>query len=138
LSVVPNPLAKAPLDRPLYLYFEVYNLARNQQGQASYRIDYKLTSVNIEKSFLARLFGGEKRTSVSVPSERTGRGTGQEYIAIDVSELEPGNYSVQVALRTTTRAQVSHALFLWICMKRSDNTNHDEVTFARACTVHRN
>ena len=37
---------------------------------------------------------------MSVPSERTGRGNwAQEYIAIDVSELEPGNYSVQVALR---------------------------------------
>jgi hypothetical protein len=100
LSVVPNPVGKCPLDHPLYLYFEVYNLTKDASGRTSYTIEYKLASVKINKSLLAGIFGSRRKTSVTVPSVRTGQEPwSQEHIALDVSELEPGTYRVQVTLK---------------------------------------
>jgi tetratricopeptide (TPR) repeat protein len=100
LSVVPNPLGKCPLDHPLYLYFEVYNLAKDANGNTSYTIEYKLASVEIKRPLLASIFGSRKKTSIAVPSERSGKENwSPEHMALDVSELEPGKYNVQVTLK---------------------------------------
>ena len=100
LSVVPNPVGKCPLDHPLYLYFEVYNLAKDANGRSLYTIEYKLASVQIKKSLLAGIFGSRRKTSISVPSERTGKENwSPEHMALDVSELEPGKYNVQVTVK---------------------------------------
>ena len=99
LSVVPNPLMRCPLNHPLYLYFEGYNLARDSKGKTSYTIEYQLKSIELDKSFLARLLTTEKKTSITIPSERVGsEDWSPEYVAIDVSELEPGKYQLQVKL----------------------------------------
>jgi len=99
LSVVPNPLARCPLNRSLYLYFEVYNLAKDEKGKTAYTVEYQLTSLELEKPFLARLFTANKKTSITVPSERTGNEDwSPEYIAIDVSDVEAGKYRLQVKL----------------------------------------
>jgi hypothetical protein len=100
LSVVPNPLGKCPLDHPLYLYFEVYNLAKDANGRTSYTIEYKLTSVQIKRPLLASIFGARKKTSISVPSERIGKEEwSPKHMALDVSELEAGKYNLQVTLK---------------------------------------
>ena len=100
LSVVPNPLGKCPLDHPLYLYFEVYNLAKDANGRTSYSNEYKLTSVQIKRPLLASIFGTRKKTSIAVPSERTGKEDwSPEHMALDVSELEAGRYNLQVTLK---------------------------------------
>jgi len=99
LSVVPNPLARCPLNRSLYLYFEAYNLVKDEKGKTAYTIEYQLTSLGLEKSFLARLLTTNKKTSITVPSERAGNEDwSPEYVAIDVSDVEPGKYRLQVKL----------------------------------------
>jgi tetratricopeptide (TPR) repeat protein len=100
LSVVPNPVGKCPLDHPLYLYYEVYNLSKDANGRTAYTVEYKLSSVQIRRSLLASVFGSRKKTSIAVPSERTGKENwSQEHMALDVSELEAGTYNVQVTLK---------------------------------------
>ena len=100
LSVVPNPVGKCALDHPLHLYFEVYNLAKDASGHTSYAIEYKLASEQIKRPLLASIFGSRRKTSIAVPSERTGREDwSPEHMALDVSELEPGKYNVQVTLK---------------------------------------
>ncbi len=99
LSVVPNPLGRCPLNRPLYLYFEAYNLAKDAKGKTAYTVEYQLTSLELEKSFLARMLTTNRKTSITVPSERAGNEEwSPEYVAIDVSGLEPGKYQLQVKL----------------------------------------
>ncbi|HTY37000.1 MAG TPA: GWxTD domain-containing protein [Bacteroidota bacterium] len=99
LSVIPNPLMRCPLNRPLYLYFEAYNLKKDAGGKTSYTIEYQLKSLELEKSFLARLLTTTKKTSITVPSERSGTSDwSPEYVAIDVGELEAGRYQLQVKL----------------------------------------
>jgi hypothetical protein len=112
LSVIPNPVRKCRLDRPLYLYFEAYNLSKDQKGKTTYTIEYRLTSLELEKSFLARIFSAGKKSSISVPSERAGNSDwSREHIAIDVSELEAGKYQLQATLTDNlSRASVSRSI----------------------------
>lgn len=116
LSVIPNPVRKCRLDRPLYLYFEAYNLTKDSRGKTSYTVEYRLTSLELEKSFLARIFTRGKKSSISVPSERTGNSDwSREHIAIDVSELEPGKYQLQATLTDNlSRASVSRSIVVSI------------------------
>lgn len=112
LSVVPNPLRRSQLDRPLHLYFEVYNLSRDMNGRTAYTVEYGLTSIQVEKSFLASIFGSGKKTSIVVPTERAGNEDwSAEHIDLDVSELEPGKYELHVKVTDhLTKLSVSRSL----------------------------
>jgi hypothetical protein len=112
LSVVPNPLRRSPVDRPLHLYFEAYNLFKDRSGRTAYTVEYGLTSIQVERSFLAKIFGGGKKTSIVVPTERVGNADwSAEHLDLDVSELEPGKYELHVKVTDNlTKASVSRSL----------------------------
>jgi GWxTD domain-containing protein len=112
LSVVPNPLRRSPVDRPLHLYFEAYNLSKDRNGRTAYTVEYGLTSIQVERSFLAKIFGGGKKTSIVVPTERAGsEDWSAEHVDLDVSELEPGKYELHVKVTDKlTKTSVSRSI----------------------------
>jgi hypothetical protein len=112
LSVVPNPLRRSAIDRPLHLYFEAYNLSKDRNGRTAYTVEYGLSSIQVERSFLAKIFGSGKKTSITVPTERVGRDDwSAEHVDLDVSELEPGKYELHVKVTDKlTKASVSRSL----------------------------
>ncbi|MCX6143296.1 MAG: GWxTD domain-containing protein [Ignavibacteriales bacterium] len=112
LSVVPNPLRRSPIDRPLHLYFEAYNLSKDRNGRTKYTVEYGLTSIQVERSFLAKIFGSGKKTSITVPTERVGNEDwSAEHVDLDVSELEAGKYELHVKVTDNlTKTSVSRSL----------------------------
>jgi GWxTD domain-containing protein len=99
LSVVPNPLRRSSIDRPLHVYFEAYNLTKDPTGRTSYTIEYGLTRVESPKSFLSGIFSSDKKTTITVRPERSGnKDWSAEHIDIDVSKLVPGKYELRVKL----------------------------------------
>ena len=97
LLVVPNPLRQYATERPLYLYFEAYNLSKDQKGRTSYTIEYELKCLNPKRSWLMRLFSGGKKSSIAFRSAREGtEDWSPEHIALDIHELEAGEYQVGV------------------------------------------
>jgi GWxTD domain-containing protein len=112
LSIVPNPLRRSPVDRPLHLYFEVYNISEDRNGRTAYTVEYGLTSIQVERSFLAKIFGSGKKTSIVVPTERVGNENwSAEHVDLDVSELEPGKYELHVKVTDNlTKTSVSRSL----------------------------
>jgi GWxTD domain-containing protein len=109
LMVVPNPIRRCPQDRPLFLYFEIYNLPKDQHAKTSYTIEYRLTAVESQSSFFERLLGFGKKSSIAIHSAREGtQDWAAEHIALDVSDLEPGKYELEVtATDNLTKASVS-------------------------------
>jgi GWxTD domain-containing protein len=112
LSVVPNPLRRSPVDRPLHLYFEAYNLSKDQNGRTAYTVEYGLSSIQVERSFLSKIFGGSKKTSIVVPTQRVGSDNwSAEHVDLDVSELEPGKYELHVKVTdNSTKTSVARSL----------------------------
>jgi GWxTD domain-containing protein len=94
VKVAPNPYNQHPSDSPLYTYFQIYNLARDQEGKSSYDVRYLVTSAEDTTVDGANLRTTELGAAVDVTTE--------EFAAVfkklDISDLEPGRYTLIVSV----------------------------------------
>lgn len=95
LEVLPLPSHTFAPEQPVYLYYELYNLFRDDTGQTHYRVDY---AVHGSKNAGARLLKGigtllgisEKQEGVQVSYEHRGNTeTEPVYVALNVA-AKPG------------------------------------------------
>ncbi len=98
LRIIPNPAKEFSLSDPVSLYYEVYNLTKNQAAATSFEIESKLTQKK-GKKFLG-IFGGGKKKSVSIKNFKSGTEvTAFEYENFDVNKLDPGEYTLIVRVQ---------------------------------------
>lgn len=89
-DIAPYPFSKVERKRPIYVYFEIYNLTPDDFGQTNYRISYTVRRTK-GASILRKLLGGEQ-AEVSASLERFGSSPDVgEYLQLDLSELPIGN-----------------------------------------------
>ncbi len=92
LEVIPNPTQSFLLHQPVYVYFEVYGLALDQNGRSSYLLEYRLDPLKGGK----KAAGGGK-PSLFIRAEREGsQESAAEHVAIDVSKVAKGDYALTV------------------------------------------
>ncbi len=100
LFIIPNPGKQFLLKLPLYVYFEIYNLAKNRNKTTSYTVEYRLNLLKGTSKGIFHLLKGffkKSKSSVSIISEREGyKSSTSEFIVIDASKLEPGLYELSV------------------------------------------
>ncbi len=101
LDVVPNPSHIYLKTQPVYMYFELYNLTRNDEQRTNFLIEYTLTLVKSRKSGLSKLFGfltGGK-SAITLETDREGASEfSAEYLAINVEKNDPGDYELLVTV----------------------------------------
>ena len=108
LQVVPMPIRLYTRGKPAYLYYEIYNLVRDEFGMTSYAVEYTVRS---EKSggtirrLLRALKGRDEREQVSVGTrEQVGtRETEPSFVELDLTHVPPG----KVVLTVTVTDRVS-------------------------------
>ena len=100
LYIYPNPKLSFKRSDPMYIYFEIYNLNLDTRGNTEFIIEYNLTLMKAEESFLSsifNIFGKEAKKSITTSVDREGKQEqSNEYIAIDVSNLTKGFYKLNV------------------------------------------
>ena len=113
-TILPLPTRRFRADQPLYLYFETYNLQRDDGGQMAFRVDYTIRSEQLERSAVERFFGGlkglvgvrEEAESITLSFERTvphpNRPVWPEYLSFDTSALPAGSYTLEVEVTDHT------------------------------------
>jgi hypothetical protein len=111
LLVIPNPAGSFNRDKPVYLYFELYNLIMNESGNSYITIDYTLTAKERKKKKtlfnLFGLLGKAKIHSISIQNEQSySADFAAEYLALDVSNIPSGSYTLSVRV-TDTSAGIS-------------------------------
>jgi GWxTD domain-containing protein len=90
----------------VYVYYEVYGLDASA-GQARYRTTYTLSAREPDRNVVARFFssigellsGEEERGEITYSFERSQPAPADpllEYVSLDVSESEPGGYTLSV------------------------------------------
>ncbi len=103
VSIIPNPTKEFSRKEPVHVYFEIYNLSKDQQGETHFEIEYKLTLLKKKKSVFKKIFGflgGGKKKSISIKEARTGKKeTSLEYRSFVVSNLETGEYELTVDVK---------------------------------------
>ena len=99
IEVVPNPSLFYLAGQPVFVYYEVYNLKKNDFGRTEYRVSYELHSLqrgNVAVRILkavGRLVGFEKKSeAVTVEYAHEGDKTDDYgYLELDMSNTDPGH-----------------------------------------------
>lgn len=98
-EVIPNPAKAFKLSDPVHLYFEVYNLTPDKEGETRFEIEHTMKKTD-EGGGLFGLFGGGDKEVISINNQRTGHDpTAKEIASFDVSKLEAGDYELEVTVK---------------------------------------
>ncbi len=91
LRVRPYPMDTLKRSRPIYLYYEIYNLSTDASNRNDYRVEYEARVLRQDRGFfksIASIFGGGKKRGVSSSHQQQGAGkTAHEYIALDLANM---------------------------------------------------
>ncbi|MDE3258735.1 MAG: tetratricopeptide repeat protein [Gemmatimonadota bacterium] len=99
IEVVPNPSLFYFAGQPVFIYYEVYNLKKDEFGRTDYRVSYELHSLNkgnvavrILKA-LGRLVGVNKQAEVVTVqySHEGDKADDYGYLELDMSKTDPGH-----------------------------------------------
>jgi len=106
LQVVPYPYYTVSRRRPLFLYYEIYNLLLNDDGKASYQVSHE---VRLKKGgVVAAVLGKRQQESLTITAERQGdETTAIEHISLDFSRLGTGKAELLVRVKDLTSGQVA-------------------------------
>jgi hypothetical protein len=98
----PRPGHVFPGSKPIYLYFEIYNLPTDIYRQTSYELSYTLQLIKPTESgmrgLMSKVLPGKKE-SISMTLHEVGKSRDLfRAIALGVSELREGSYSLTMRL----------------------------------------
>ncbi len=102
LHLVPNPSRRFARSQPVYVYFEVYNLAPDESGITSFRIEYTVSKRKRKKPIKKRLsiFGSSDKPVTTVAVERNGETpTSAEYLSLDLSRVGRGDFRLDIKVK---------------------------------------
>lgn len=104
LKVIPMASKAFRPDQNAFVYFEVYNLKRDEFGQTKYRVDYSFRAREKGIAPVRALRGlgrflrlQDKRREVVISYEQSGDSTeDRAYVELDLKDAEPGGQEVRV------------------------------------------
>jgi len=121
LKVTPFPFHVVKKNKPIFIYYEIYNLKKDATGKTHYRVEYKVEILKEkaeDKSVLSRtvkgigrLFRGKKQKFISSVYEREGmEKTGIEYISLDLRKLPSGTCELSVIVTDLNSGEKAQAV----------------------------
>lgn len=118
LHVVPMPTRTYAKGQSIFVYYEIYNLKRDEFGQSRYQVEYTIApkgkGVGGTVSRLVRTLGG-KREKVLMGYEQIGTMDLETvYTELELGDREPGRYALEVVITDLNSKQTASkdALFV--------------------------
>ncbi len=113
LDVISNPSSKFSRQKPVFIYYEIYNLKPAPNGLRRYEIEYIAMatpkSSNIFKSFI-KLFGKESPRKIAIKNMRENENTNvNEHLALDFSNFEPSHVELTIIIQDKISSQICKA-----------------------------
>ena len=117
-KVLPLPSRMFRREQPIYVYYELYGLDASA-GEARYRTTYTLSAREPDRNVVARIFssigelltGEEEKGEITYSFDRSQAAPADpllEYVSLDVSESEPGAYTLTVEVEDLASGQAHH------------------------------
>ena len=104
-AMTPYPFATLDEDRPLALYFELYNLRMDAEGRTEYTVEYRVERVT-DKRGIRGVFGGDERSQTVMRSTYEGsQPRTEEFITLD---LDAWDLTAEGMLAVTVRVTDEH------------------------------
>ena len=122
VEVVALPSRTYKAGQPIVIYYEVYDLHRDELGRTQYRVDYritpkqgKLSGVRVLRA-IGRLLGIEEKAVVTISYHHAGNAADEyNYLEIDPGDSQPGACEIAVTvtdLNTGQRAEKTAMFFI--------------------------
>ncbi|MBI4552620.1 MAG: SUMF1/EgtB/PvdO family nonheme iron enzyme [Candidatus Latescibacteria bacterium] len=107
LEIVPNPTRTFAVSRPVYVYYELYNLRQDGDGKTNFKTDVTVTARQEQQALVWRILSGfgrlvekpdqDKALTFSI-LDASASPTEARYTALDLSGSPPGRYTVEIAV----------------------------------------
>jgi hypothetical protein len=98
--LLPSPTNRWSLRKPINLYYEIYNLKKNQEGKTLFRLEYAFRYKGSNENLLKKIFGQENNEVVSTEYTKSGQtAVSNEFIAFDLNRLTPGSYIMEITVK---------------------------------------
>jgi hypothetical protein len=111
LRIMPNPSKRFERSQPVYVYFEVYNLAPDAEGKASFIVEYTTLLRKEKKSGTKKvfsIFGGSAKPATTLALEReTQATTSAEYLALDLNKAGTGDFRLSIRVKDRNSGEQS-------------------------------
>lgn len=122
LEVLPLPGRVLQADQPLFIYYEIYNLTKDQFGGTDYEVAYSVAEAPQNQALATRLFqglaslvGAGKKRAIITSSVSSG-GISNDvytYLEIDLSGLQPMTYEVTLTVTDTLTGKTATSVLLF-------------------------
>lgn len=103
LEVIPNPGKTFDRTQPVFLYFEIYNLQKNESGKTYYEIEYTASIDSDQKNLVSKIWSklsGKQAQVISITNKQEGTETNSvENIALDFSQIEGKKMKLKISVR---------------------------------------
>ncbi len=114
LKITPYPYTVVKKNRPVFLYFELYNLKFNTEGRTDYLVTHSVEMLEYRKGFLSRVFGTKKQMGISTSYRQSGTVIDpREYISIDMGSLPIGLARMTVNIEDQNSGETTSRDFLF-------------------------
>ena len=118
IEVVPNPSLGYLPGKPVFIYYEIYNLTKDEFGATKFRVQYEVESTE-EKNVAARILSAmghlvgirEQRNSVTIEYSHVGNEEDDfVYLEFDMSGTDPGRHTVKVRVIDENTHRIARAV----------------------------
>lgn len=101
LNITPYPFFEISKSCPIQIYYEIYNLEKNENGKTSYKITYEIKLLEGKESIWKKLFKGKNyRESISIGKNETGNLQNTfDHTSFDLTKLRTGKYEITVRVK---------------------------------------
>jgi GWxTD domain-containing protein len=97
--VAPLPHLTIEKNKPLFVYFEIYNLARNSAGETNYQIDYRVFVPKSKRGLLGKLTGEGEAHSIALSSNRQGNSSRQiEQVELNLEKFASEDPELEITV----------------------------------------
>jgi GWxTD domain-containing protein len=102
--IIPLPSHVFHVGQHVFIYFEIYNLTRDEFGGTRYRVTYEVRGTDetgiSSAPLLTRILGRQAGATVTVSYEQTGTEESVlDYVGLDIGDASPGRYTVQMTVK---------------------------------------
>jgi len=108
--ILPWPPRQFRTGEPLFVYFEIYNLTRDDFGATRYQINYEIQETRAGGAvlpFVGRL-KGKSGEAIGFTHEETGTHPSvSDYVELDLNQVKPGRYTVKMAVKDQISGQTA-------------------------------
>ncbi len=117
LKIVPYTFTRVTRSKPIFIYFEIYNLTLDEQGLTNFEVTYSVETTKPERNLwqktfgsIGRIFSGKKKNVITTSAKRAGdSGDSFEYIAFDLKNMENGETDLRIEINDLNSQQVAEA-----------------------------